>query len=141
MLDLVAQHSPTTVLFNRDLRSPIPEPVDGLWSMFALLHLPPGDVPGCFENWRSALNGKGALALGLAESAITEVREVQNWLGLESQTCTFFCHRASTIRDALLKAGFQVKNTYFETPSRYRGGVYDEFKLSPYVVFATTEPT
>lgn len=136
MLDEAAQRSPQSTLCNLDLRAPLPQPVDGIWSMFALLHLPESELAGCFDHWKNALFQGGALALGLVESPITGYREVDNWLG-QSVPGVFYYHSTAVIETLLEKAGFHIEEIRFEQPLRYKGGVYDEFRLKAYVIFAT----
>jgi SAM-dependent methyltransferase len=137
MLNLSAQRSPATRLFNCDLRAPLPVTMDGIWSMFTLLHLPPFELPAIFQHWREALTTNGALALGLVESPLVEFREVQSWLDQKGLPSPFYYHRALALQALLEETGFVIEEVRNETPERYRGGAYDEFQLSAYVIFAT----
>jgi SAM-dependent methyltransferase len=135
MLAIAARNAPASRLLREDVRRPLPACADGLWSMFTLLHLPESDLPACFTAWRGSVGRDTPLALGLVESEILRTRDVPNWLG-QGRTCRFYYYPAACVRDWLIAAGWAVTDVVHDTPACYRGGVYDELKLSAYVIRA-----
>jgi SAM-dependent methyltransferase len=135
MLRIAARNSPTSELINQDLRHALANQVDGLWSMFSLLHLPESDLVTCFRAWRGSIASNGPLMLASAESSVLEKREVSDWLG-QPLPCVFYYHPSQLVQHLLSIAGFRIESAEYDTPSRYRGGVYDELKLRAYVISA-----
>lgn len=138
MLQLAAGRSPASMLLNQDLRRPWQPCVDGIWSMFALLHLPECDLPACLRAWRESLADDGALMLGSAQSDLVATRRVEGWLD-QPLPCVFYYHTCEIVQQLLRTSGFHVCDAEYNTPARYRGGVYDEFKLKAYVITARAE--
>ena len=94
MLRIAATNSPSSQLFNHDLRLPLELQVHGLWSMFALLHVPEPDLVTCFRAWRQSIARDGPLMLGLVESDRLQTRESSGWLG-QPTSCVFHYHRSA----------------------------------------------
>jgi len=138
MLRIAARNSPSSVLINQDLRHSLRRPVDGLWSMFALLHLPEPDLFTCLGSWRGSLARGDPVMLGFAESELMEMREVSGWLG-QPNSCIFYYHRWRRVQELLESSGYRIDSAVDDTPERYRGGVYEELKLKCYVIGARAE--
>jgi SAM-dependent methyltransferase len=138
MLHLAGGQSPNSTFLHQDLRQSWQPLVDGVWSMFALVHLPQSDLTLCLQAWRASVTKDAALMLGLVESEIVASRQVANWLD-QSLPCVFHYHRCQDVQLLLEHVGFHVCNAEFSTPACYRGGIYDEFKLKAYVITARAE--
>jgi SAM-dependent methyltransferase len=135
LLKFAARNSPASLLIHQDLRLPLGRKVDGLWSMFALLHIPEPDLVNCLKAWRQSLPPGAPLMLGLVESGVLAARQVDGWLD-QPVPCVFYYHTAERVQGLLATAGFSVVSSLYDTPKRYQGGVYNEFKLSAYVICA-----
>jgi predicted TPR repeat methyltransferase len=135
MLKIAARNSPSSMLANQDLRRSLGHRVDGLWSMFALLHIPETDLAKCFGEWRQSVTDDGPLMLALVESEVLQTREVSGWLG-QQIPCTFYYHRSACVQEMLSSNGWKIVSAVQDTPECYRGGHYDELKLSAYVITA-----
>jgi hypothetical protein len=109
--------------------------VDGIWSVFALLHIPPQDLATCFQAWRQNLAPGTPLILGLVDSNLIHTREVHGWLQ-QSTPCRFYYHRPGYVAQLLKRAGYTILDCVEDTPPCYTGGHYDELELSAYIITA-----
>jgi SAM-dependent methyltransferase len=136
MLRIAGRTSPASVLVEQDLRRGLPGgmKVDGVWSMFALVHMPGEELLACLRAWKESIVPGGVVMIGLVESGVTGRRTVEGWLGQAGVSCVFHYHRRERVSEVMEEAGYVVEEVVGDTPACYRGGVYEELKLGAYVI-------